>query len=79
MPMRKSRVERGVIPERTTIPKFTRLPDPQNFAIRILEAVDGHLGRQGLPLRQITITDAPIIQALSSTRNRTNNVIRTYP
>jgi IS5 family transposase len=57
------------IPDETTILKFRRFLEHHGLAVKILEAVDAHLGQQGL-LRQGTIVDTTIIQARSSTKNR---------
>lgn len=58
------------IPDETTILKFRRFLEQHGLAARILDAVNAHLGQQGLLLRQGTIVDATIIQAPSSTKNR---------
>jgi IS5 family transposase len=58
------------IPDETTILKFRRFLEQRGLAVKILEAVNAHLGQQGLLLRQGTIVDATIIQAPSSTKNR---------
>ncbi len=58
------------IPDETTILKFRRFLEQHDLAVKILEAVNAHLGQRGLLLRQGTIVDATIIQAPSSTKNR---------
>jgi IS5 family transposase len=58
------------IPDETTILNFRHLLERHGLAARMLEAVNGHLARQGLLLRQGTIMDATIIDAPSSTKNR---------
>jgi len=58
------------IPDETTILKFRRFLEQHGLAVKILETVNGHLGQQGLLLRQGTIVDATIIAAPSSTKNR---------
>lgn len=58
------------IPDETTILKFRRFLEQHGLAAKILDAVNAHLGQQGLLLRQGTIVDATIIQAPSSTKNR---------
>lgn len=60
----------NAIADETTIFKFRRLLEQHGLAVKILEAVNAHLGQQGLLLRQGTIVDATIIQAPSSTKNR---------
>ena len=60
----------NAIADETTILKFRRLLEQQGLAVKILEAVNAHLGQQGLLLRQGTIVDATIIQPPSSTKNR---------
>jgi IS5 family transposase len=57
------------IPDETTILKFRRFLEQHGLAVKILDAVNAHLGQQGLLLRQGTIVDATIIQAPSSTKN----------
>jgi IS5 family transposase len=58
------------LPDETTILKFRRLLERHDLAGKLLEAVNGHLGNQGLLLRQGTIVDATIIHAPSSTKNK---------
>ena len=58
------------IPDETTILKFRRFLEKHGLAVKMLEAVNAHLGEKGLLLRQGTIVDATIIQAPSSTKNR---------
>jgi IS5 family transposase len=58
------------LPDETTILKFHRLLERHDLAGKLLEAVNGHLGNQGLLLRQGNIVDATIIHAPSSTKNK---------
>jgi IS5 family transposase len=58
------------LPDETTILKFRRLLEAHGLASRLLEAVNAHLGKKGLLLRQGTIVDATIIHAPSSTKNK---------
>jgi IS5 family transposase len=58
------------LPDETTILKFRRLLETHELAGQLLEAVNAHLGKQGLLLRQGTIVDATIIHAPSSTKNK---------
>jgi transposase, IS5 family len=61
---------RGSIPDETTILNFRRLVETHGLAPRVREAVNRHLVRHGLLLRQGTIVDATIIHAPSSTKNQ---------
>jgi len=58
------------IPDETTSLTFRRFLEQHGLAAKILDAVNAHLGQQGLLLRQGTIVDATIISAPSSTKNR---------
>jgi hypothetical protein len=49
------------LPDETTILKFRRLLETHELAGQLLEAVNAHLGKQGLLLRQGTIVDATIV------------------
>ncbi|WP_202844159.1 IS5 family transposase [Luteimonas saliphila] len=57
------------IPDETTILNFRHLLEGHDLSKRMLEAVNGHLIKRGLLLRQGTIVDATIIDAPSSTKN----------
>jgi len=58
------------IPDETTILNFRHLLERHALAAKLLEAVNCHLQGKGLLLRQGTIVDATIIDAPSSTKNR---------
>ena len=58
------------LPDETTILKFRRLLETHDLASKLLEAVNAHLGKRGLLLRQGTIVDATIIHAPCSTKNK---------
>ena len=58
------------IPDETTILNFRHLLERHGLAAKLLEAVNRHLQGKGLLLRQGTIVDATIIDAPSSTKNR---------
>jgi IS5 family transposase len=58
------------IPDETTILKLRRFLEQHGLAAQMLDAVNKHLGQQGLLLRAGTIVDATIIHAPSSTKNR---------
>ena len=58
------------IPDETTILNFRHLLERHGLAPKLLEAVNGHLRGKGLLLRQGTIVDATIIDAPSSTKNK---------
>jgi len=57
------------IPDETTILNFRRLLETHELAPQLLTAVNAHLCRKGLLLKQGTIVDATIIAAPSSTKN----------
>ena len=58
------------IPDGTTILVFWHLMEENNFGEQILEAVKKtHLKGYGMAMRQVTIVDATIIAAPSSTKN----------
>jgi len=57
------------IPDETTTLNFRRLLETHGLTVRMLEAVNAHLQRQGLSLRAGTIVDVTIIHAPSSTKN----------
>jgi len=58
------------IPDETTILNFRHLLERHGLSARLLAAVNRHLQGKGLLLRQGTIVDATIIDAPSSTKNR---------
>jgi IS5 family transposase len=58
-------------PDATTLLKFRRLLEDHNLAAAIFEAINAHLAKRGLLMRQGTIVDATIIAAPSSTKNKT--------
>ncbi|WP_108133923.1 IS5-like element IS1646 family transposase [Xanthomonas campestris] len=57
------------VPDETTILNFRRLLETHGLAARMLEAVNAHLARKGQSLRSVTIVDATLIAAPSSTKN----------
>jgi len=57
------------IPDETTILNFRRLIEAHDLAPKLLAAVNAHLVRKGLLLKQGTMVDATIIAAPSSTKN----------
>jgi len=57
------------IPDETTILNFRHLLEANDLAEDILNAVNAHLSRKGLPLKRGSIVDATIIAAPSSTKN----------
>ena len=60
----------AAIPDETTILNFRHLLERHGVAAKLLVAVNRHLQSKGLLLRQETIVDATIIDAPSSTKNR---------
>ena len=60
----------GPLPDETTILNFRHLLERQSLGPGLLEEINAHLESQGLKLREGTIVDATIIEAPSSTKNR---------
>ena len=61
----------GPLPDETTIVHFRHLLEKHSLGQGFLEEINTHLDSQGLKLREGTIVDASIIEAPSSTKNRT--------
>ena len=61
----------GPLPDETTILNFRHLLEQHSLGQGLLEEINAHLEFQGLKLREGTIVDATIIEAPSSTKNRT--------
>ena len=59
------------LPDETTILNFRHLLEKHGLGQGLLEEIDAHLESRGLRLREGTIVDASIIEAPSSTKNRT--------
>ena len=64
----------GPLPDETTILNFRHLLEKQKLGQGLLDEINAHLESQGLKLREGTIVDATIIEALiqapASTKNR---------
>ena len=58
------------LPDETTILNFRHLLERQQLGKGLFEEINVHLESQGLRLREGTIVDASIIEAPSSTKNR---------
>ena len=58
------------LPDETTILHFRHLLERHELGKGLLEEINAHLESQGLRLREGTIVDASIIEAPSSTKNR---------
>ena len=58
------------LPDETTILNFRHLLERHELGKGLLEEINAHLASQGLRLREGTILDASIIEAPSSTKNR---------
>ena len=58
------------LPDETTILNFRHLLERHELGRGLLEEINAHLESQGLRLREGTIVDASIIEAPSSTKNR---------
>ena len=61
----------GRLPDETTILNFRHLLEKHQLGQGLLAEINAHLESQGLRLREGTIVDATIIEAPSSTKNRT--------
>ena len=61
----------GALPDETTILNFRHLLEKHKLGQGLLAEINAHLESQGLKLREGTIVDASIIEAPSSTKNRT--------
>ncbi len=59
------------IPDESTILHFRHLLERHQLGQGLFEEIKGHLQEQGVRLREGTIVDATIIEAPSSTKNRT--------
>jgi IS5 family transposase len=57
-------------PDETTVCRFRHLLEKHDLGGQMLEAVNLHLERKGIRIARGTIVDATIVQAPSSTRNR---------
>ena len=62
----------GAIPDRTTIMNFRHLLEKHKLARKILKSVNRWLSDCGVMMRQGTLVDATIIEAPSSTKNKSN-------
>ena len=60
----------GPLPDETTILNFRHLLEEHELGQGLFEEINRHLESQGLRLREGTIVDASIIEAPSSTKNR---------
>ena len=58
------------IPDESTILHFRHLLERHELGTALFAAINAHLARRGLRLREGTIVDATIIEAPSSTKNR---------
>jgi IS5 family transposase len=61
---------RDAVPDETTILHFRHLLEKHNLTAEIFSVVNQHLANKGLIVRGGTITDATIIHAPSSTKNK---------
>lgn len=61
----------GPLPDETTILNFRRLLENNDLCEVIFQTINQHLAEQGFFLKEGTIVDASIIEALSSTKNKT--------
>ena len=58
------------IPDETTILAFRHLLEKHNLGEQIFQAVNAHLKDRGIAMKQVTINDATLIAAPSSTKNK---------
>jgi transposase, IS5 family len=63
----------GTIPDESTILKFRRLLEKNKLGKNIFKVVAKHLSNKGLILKEGTIVDATIINAPSSTKNKSKS------
>ena len=61
----------GPLLDEPTIPHFPHLLEKHSLGRGLMDEIDARLESQGLKLREGTIVDASIIEAPSSTKNRT--------
>ena len=61
----------GPMPDESTILHFRHLVEKHELGQGLFQEINSHLEAQGLRLREGTIVDASIIEAPSSTKNRT--------
>ena len=64
------------VPDETTICKFRHLMERHNLGGELFRLVNVYLEENGLKVSRGTIVDASIINAPSSTKNKTNNATR---
>ncbi len=64
----------GPMPDETTILNFRHLLEKHELGQGLFQEINSHLEAQGLRLREGTIVDASIIEAPSSTKNRTGGL-----
>lgn len=60
------------VPDATTLLKFRRLLEEHELTRAMFEEINAHLVERGLLLKEGTLVDATIIEAPSSTKNRSN-------
>lgn len=59
------------IPDENPILAFRHLLEKHDLCKKIFEVAKAHLKANGMPIKQGTIIDAPLIEAPSSTKNKT--------
>lgn len=64
-------LNREAAPDATTLLKFRRLLEKHELTKRVFSAINEHLTKKGLMLREGSVVDATIIAAPSSTKNQT--------
>ena len=62
------------LPDETTILNFRHLLERHKLGKALFDEINAHLESQGLRLREGSIVDASIIEAPSSTKNRTRSL-----
>jgi transposase, IS5 family len=61
------------IPDETTILSFRHLLEKNKLGKEIFDVVNAHLKQKGMAMKQVTIIDAMLISAPSSTKNKLAN------
>ena len=64
------------LPDETTILNFRHLLERHGLGEKLLSAINGSLALRGLRLREGTVVDASIVEAPSSTKNRSGKRVR---
>ncbi|STI85649.1 putative transposase B, IS5 [Escherichia coli] len=66
----------SALPDRTTIMNFRHLLEQHQLARQLFKTINRWLAEAGVMMTQGTLVDATIIEAPSSTKNKSSNAIR---